>query len=44
MINFYLLSKGCTYYVSYKKQPLLLSLGGCPEEKKYANKWDIIKK
>jgi len=39
MINFYLLSKGiyvlCTtsLIISYKNQPLLLSPGGCLEEK-----------
>jgi len=30
--------------ISYKNQHLLLLLGGCLEEKKWANKWDIIKK
>jgi len=30
--------------ISYKNEPLLLSLGDCFEEKKWANKWSIIKK
>jgi len=29
--------------INYKNQRLLLSLGGCLEEKKWANKWGIIK-
>jgi len=30
--------------ISYKNEPLLLSLGGCLEEKKEAKKWGIINK
>jgi len=30
--------------ISYKNQRLLLSLGGCLEEKKWTNKLGIIKK
>jgi len=28
--------------ISYKNQPILLLLGGCLEEKIWANKWGIL--